>query len=890
IIALFSFFGSFAQGTIRGKITDNTGEALIGATVVIKSKPTSGVMADLDGNYSVKISDTTAQTIVVSYVSYKTQEIIVHPVKGEVIIKDFVLVSSTALDEVVVVSKVNKKNNYYMENIKMKSSTTMDYISQETMKKTGDVNVVNAVARVSGVSASSSAGFITVRGIGDRYIVTTLNGSRIPTLDPYSNNIRLDLFPASLVDNIVITKTASPDLPGNWAGAYISIETKDYPDKLTVDVQSSIGYNAQTTFKDVVSTEHSSTDWLGFDNGFRNHPQDKNGNPPSANLTPTDYQTLVALGLGPYYNSIGVNGSPSQWNQQNGSAATYFDLGLVQLGLLQNSQLGDQAAIAKATAAFNNGPYRNEAFNSLNASSAKLGQSFKDNWNTTTRQALPNFMQSFSIGNQVNLFGKPLGFLLGFRYNSGTQYDPNSTANRPRSNGSLESAFNQQATQETNAWNALANISYKYSNNHSITLMFMPNFTGVNNARNSVDVRDPAQNVVTKSQFYDQRKQLVYQLKSEHYIPKPQLKIELNASYTGGKSSTPDFKNITYWKSADNTTYQIDPAIGDGMHRYYRYYTDNLFDSRLSAELPILKSDVGPRKLKFGGSYQYNYKTSDLYDYYIAKIGTGVAPLTSDDINQYFSLNNFAISNNTINMYYQEDNSPVNHTFGKSSIVAGYVMTDFTIIKPLRFSGGVRVEQSSIFTDASKFDSLHYAANDPRRVFSNAYPLLNPGKLNNLNLLPSVNLIYKLNKNEDAPVNLRANFSETVARPSIRELSDVPTFDYNLRSSIYGNSDLKQVSIKNYDLRLESYFKNKDYISGSVFYKDFKNHIELINENGAYTWQNVNKSYVLGFEIEGKKSITKKLDLMVNATYVKSSTTYEQEYQITPNGYKHLIP
>src|ERR1035437_7942928 len=89
-ISLISFYFCFGQGIIRGKITDNTGEALIGATVVLKSNRAIGAMADLDGNFSLKISDTAAQTVIVSYVSYKTQEAVVHPVNGEVIVKDFV--------------------------------------------------------------------------------------------------------------------------------------------------------------------------------------------------------------------------------------------------------------------------------------------------------------------------------------------------------------------------------------------------------------------------------------------------------------------------------------------------------------------------------------------------------------------------------------------------------------------------------------------------------------------------------------------------------------------------------------------------------------------------------------------------------------------------------
>ena len=79
-------------------------------------------------------------------------------------------------------------------------------------------------------------------------------------------------------------------------------------------------------------------------------------------------------------------------------------------------------------------------------------------------------------------------------------------------------------------------------------------------------------------------------------------------------------------------------------------------------------------------------------------------------------------------------------------------------------------------------------------------------KLNQTTILPSINLVYKLKDDDLLPVNARLNFSKSVARPSIRELSDVAVFDYELRSFVFGNSSLKAVDIFNYDFRLESYF------------------------------------------------------------------------------------
>src|SRR5205823_4793627 len=135
------------------------------------------------------------------------------------------------------------------------------------------------------------------------------------------------------------------------------------------------------------------------------------------------------------------------------------------------------------------------------------------------------------------------------------------------------------------------------------------------------------------------------------------------------------------------------------------------------------------------------------------------------------------------------------------------------------------------------------------------------------------NIIYKIKADETLPVNLRLNYSRSVARPSLRELSDVAVYDVEFREFVFGNSNLKMVNVNNYDARLEAWFKTGDNASVSFFYKDFKNHIELVNSVG-YTWQNVDKSNVKGIELEGKKRVNRHFDLIANVTLVKSETNY----------------
>ncbi|MCX6296035.1 MAG: TonB-dependent receptor, partial [Bacteroidetes bacterium] len=392
---------------------------------------------------------------------------------------------------------------------------------------------------------------------------------------------------------------------------------------------------------------------------------------------------------------------------------------------------------------------------------------------------------------------------------------------------------------------------------------------------------DSVKVTTSKAQFYEARKQMVYQFKMENYIPSVKAKVELNASYTKGNSNAPDFKFLQYDGNPNTNSYNIDPGVHD-IERFYRYLSDNLFDSRISLEIPLSDKPGLTRKLRFGGAYQDDKTHNDQYRYYLGKDGLNAPQLQNNDINSYFNLDQFDISNgttvggipfSTLNWYYNRDENPTDHTFGKSKISAAYVMIDYAIISRLRISGGIREEHTNMFTDINKFDSLGLSDTDPRRFYKEGTLPATPGRINKTNFLPSATIIYKLIDKEENPTNIRLGYSQTVARPSLREISNVTNFDNELQVNVTGNPNLKMVEIKNYDFRIESYFKNKDNISLSVFYKEFKNHIELERADNYY-WQNVDKSHVTGVELEGRKGIIKGLEFRANVTLVKSYTSY----------------
>ena len=896
LVLLFCFLTAFqtsAQGTIRGKVTDENGEPMISATVRVKSLPATGAMTDLDGNFSLEIKETGALTLTVSYLGYNTAEATFTLKNGEVLLNNFTLqVAGSEMAEVVVTAKAIRANDSYVDNVKRKSATTLDYISSETMRKTGDANVNAAIARVSGVSTNGS--FITVRGIGDRYVKTCINGLRIPTLDPFTNNIKLDIFPSSLVDNILITKTTSPDLPGDWSGAYISIETKDFPDKLSVAADLSVGFNVQNVFRNGITSQHSKTDILGIDNGLREYNHNNYVRPLPA---PNTYEQFVGLGLQSYFQSIGVT---DMWvaGTQNGN--DLYKLGLVQLGLLTPAEFNDLPALSKADILFKTGNYQSEAFRNLNQKAAESGKQFANNWNTLNRMVMPNYSASFSVGNQVNLFKQPLGILFALRYNSNIQYDANATLNREDvftdTTGTrirqATSLTNQKIIRETNGWSALMNLAYKFNPNNSINILIMPNFMGVNNVRDAVDTVDVEFLKYNKSQFYEHRRQLIYQLKTEHYIPQKKLKIEFNAGFTQGVSSAPDFKNLNYNQDRGTLLYQIGGGGSSVIQRYFRYLKDDVLDTRLNFEVPIGKHGDLSRKIKVGAAYQYNKKVFSQYVYDLF-LHPDHQNFTDGNLDNFFDLTNFGLSTATaqgisyskINAYYMENSDPANRTFGRSHIGGAFAMLDFMVLPKFRINGGMRVEYANIYTDVQKYDSLGYAANDFRRLSFALLP--NPGKLNEVNYLPAVNFIYKIRNNDATPINLRLNYSYNMARPTIRELTETFIYDFELRANVLGNPQLKSAKIHNLDLRLESYFKGGHDISVSFFYKNFRNHIELLNYE-FFTWKNIDKSRVFGVEIEGKTTLAKGLELRLNAAYINSLSEVI-DYRLG-NGFQEFIP
>jgi outer membrane receptor protein involved in Fe transport len=136
-------------------------------------------------------------------------------------------------------------------------------VSAEQISRSPDSDAAAAVQRVSGVTVQDGK-FVTVRGLGERYTTTSLNGSRLPSPEPERKVVPLDLFPSGLLQSITTSKTFTPNQPGDFSGASVDIRTREFPAERQISYSLSMGYNDRATGQDVVTAPSEALDWIGF--------------------------------------------------------------------------------------------------------------------------------------------------------------------------------------------------------------------------------------------------------------------------------------------------------------------------------------------------------------------------------------------------------------------------------------------------------------------------------------------------------------------------------------------------------------------------------------------------------------------------------------------------
>ncbi len=375
----------FAQtGKISGKVSDKkTGETLIGVTVKIKNT-TRGIATDVNGRYSLIGLANGKYTLVFQYVGYEGKEISdVEVTGGKNTIFDIVLdeAGGQKLNEVVIKGSFKKESVNSLYARQKNSAVISDGISAESIKRSPDRNTSDVLKRVSGTTIQDNK-FVIVRGLADRYNNASLDNSSLPSTEPNRKAFSFDIVPSGLIDNIVVSKTATPDLAGDFAGGSIKIVTKDIPDNNFFEVSLGGGYNSQSTFKSFSFGPRYTENYFGFDGGYRQLPT--SGFPKSTAgteaLRGNQSATISAINKLPKVWSIGEHNAPLTQNHQ------------FSLGRVKDFKNGDKfGAVVSLT-------YRN---------------------GEATRPEVQREYYTYHYDDRVNTFSSTIGAMANFAYVSG---------------------------------------------------------------------------------------------------------------------------------------------------------------------------------------------------------------------------------------------------------------------------------------------------------------------------------------------------------------------------------------------------------------------------------------------------------------------------------------
>jgi len=802
------FFGQ--NSSISGSVLDDAnGGVLPGVNVIIRELKLS-TSTDSDGKFVFRNVASGSHDVEISFIGYLPKiisEVITK--NNEITYLNTTLVESkNELTEVVITKTKAKTESVKSLLVAQKNSATVsDGISAETIKRTPDKTTSDVLKRISGASIQDNK-FVIIRGLNDRYNAAFLNGAPLPSSEPDRKAFSFDVFPSNMLDNLVITKTASPDLPGDFAGGVIQINTKAVPDKNFQSLTIGSGYNTVTTFKDKKSYKGGKTDWLGVDDGTRA-------------MAPT------------------IPGT------EDFNALTYQE-------------------------------------------KAKVAQSFETDWNIYDDTFLPNFNFQYTIGHHFDFDEKVLGVLFSvsnnqtFNYTETTRNDwDNPDPNVP---SVLTAKFSDANYSQQVLTSALANVSFKFNENHSLTFknIFSINSTDlVVDRYGQKDVND-ARYISSNVRWFTSNKIYSSQLNGDHYFSVPKIKLNWTGFFSSIVRSIPNLRRNVYSITDPSSTVPSEAfpvaeiANGNGGADYGggMFFSENK-ESISGGKIDLAKKfNIGEElinEIKIGGFIQRRDR-----DFFSRQLQYNTLTLGGNFDYSLLELPDAAI--------FKQENMGVLSPTGVTPVVNGFTLFDFTKYtdsykagsdlgaayimldnryKSFRLVWGVRIEDYTQTLDARLTETKYLAQKNQQT-----------------DILPSVNLIYSIDKKQ----NLRLSFSKTLNRPEFRELAPFGFYDFTTQFFTQGNPDLKIATINNWDFRYELYPGKGQVFSFSYFNKKFTNPIEIQQEvnNKTVSYQNAASAKNSGIELEFRvllssifksenTSVLDDLTLFSNVSIIKSA-------------------
>lgn len=275
LLVVLSYQAYCQTGKISGKLTDAAFlDPVPFANIQLKGT-SEGTTTDFDGVYTIEV-DPGSYTLVFSYIGYETIEISeIEVLDGKTTQIDVLLEEvAQGLEEVVITSTAKKNTEVAVLSIQKRSANMLDGLSSQAIRSSGSGDIAAAIKTVPGVSVQNGK-FVYIRGLGDRYTKSILNGIDIPGLDPDRNTLQMDIFPTSILENLIVVKSSAAEYSADFTGGIVNVVTKEFPNDKIFNISVSTSINPNMHYRnDFLAYEKEYTDILGFDFGKRNIPLD----------------------------------------------------------------------------------------------------------------------------------------------------------------------------------------------------------------------------------------------------------------------------------------------------------------------------------------------------------------------------------------------------------------------------------------------------------------------------------------------------------------------------------------------------------------------------------------------------------------------------------------
>lgn len=720
------------------------------------------------------------------------------------------------IEEVVVLGRFRSASQQLLDE-RLNDDSVSDVLDADTISRLGDSTVASALRRVPGLSLVGGR-FVYIRGLGERYSATSLNGARIPSPDLTRNVIPLDIFPTSTVQSLKVQKTWSPELPANFGGGSVDIRTKGVPDGFNASVEVGSGYNSNLG-GDFLSYPGSSDDDFGSDDGSR--------------ALSADLMSQVHY----YQGNVDVQGILSRLRAEDPSAAL-ADAQLInrQLGLQLNREIGIER-----------------------------------------RDSSPDIGLKGTIGNS---FAAGDNFEFGVQASAAYDTQWRQSLEKARSFNFPEQRTNtEDESTRTVSLTGTLNLGMRFTEDHEIetTTLYLRNTDNETAVRDYFNENREVDDGIGWRNYrfqFEQRDMVVNQVKGTHRFGEATRQM-LPDAFGSLFNLVPEETSISWFHSDATAETSIpnqveissqtvtDPVTGavqdelvtlDATAADYRFteLDDELQNYGWMATVPFYTSD-SIIEASFGYQHDRKARTYRQLQFSLGALNVGDIGTLGGTLDSVFSDSSIL---NPDNNYVFDIRGTNNQSYIAATMTdAVFGKVDWTWKDKWRIAVGARWEDyRQVALDWNPFG---YSETNPQ--ISTDPEVLEQGTFASDDIFPSASVTY-IGDLWAETFQLRFGWSETAIRPDLREITDASYVDPVTDDLVDGNPGVVPSAVNNFDVRAEWFFSSGDNVTMTLFHKQIDRPIEFFESAASDTTVareivNAESAEVTGIEIEALKEL-----------------------------------